>query len=339
MNSHSLSTDVKQTTSDRRSMLSEIYEPVAEALQRVQRMLVSELDPELPWLDELAEHSGLSGGKRLRPALALLTGATIDEISEPHVVFATALEMIHTASLVHDDVLDHASMRRHRSTINHRFGNKASVLFGDYLFTHAFFLATRTSSIPVLRRLSLASNRVCEGELKQNAWAGNFEITEAQYLTMIREKTAELCACACFGGAWLAGAEPRLCEAFEQFGEKLGIAFQIIDDVLDLVGETETVGKTLGTDLAGQKVTLPLIHCLKTMPEQQRTELVRKLEAGAVDPPAILSLLSEFGSIDYARDVARSHAKSAVAFVTTLTDSPACRSLRQIAEFVLARTY
>ena len=315
-----------------------IYAPIREHLDRVEALLVAELSRDIPQLDRLLQHSNLTGGKRIRPALVLLSGAACGALTPAHHALAAALEMIHTATLVHDDVLDGAQTRRHQTTINAGWGNKTSVLFGDYLFTHAFYIASQTASLPVLQRLALASNRVCEGEMKQNAWVGNFELTEVQYLQMIGEKTAELCRCACYGGAWLSGADPDRCAAFEQFGQDLGTAFQIIDDILDLVGQPDQVGKTLGTDLKNRKPTLPLIYGLATAHEDQRERILSVLAQPDPDAGMVLEWLESCGAIDYARSRAHQFARNARAFTDSLPPSDAVWSLRMMARFVLERT-
>ena len=177
-------------------------------------------------------------------------------------MLAAVVEMIHTATLVHDDVLDEASLRRHRETINARCDNEASVLVGDFLFTHAFYLASSLETTFACQTIGRATNIVCEGELRQIHSRGNFALTEAEYLAIIEAKTAELCACCCRLGAHYAGATPHVEDALDRFGRNLGIAFQIADDLLDLVGDEDSMGKSLGTDLEKQKPTLPLIRLL-----------------------------------------------------------------------------
>ena len=221
--------------------LQHVYSPIESDLKNVEAVLRNELKSETPFVDQLLQHSWLMGGKRIRPVFLLLSAASCGDISQPHVQMAAALEMIHTATLVHDDVLDEAHIRRHRATANCEWGNKVSVLLGDYLFTNAFHVASQAGSADALRMLAQASNRVCEGEMKQNASQGDFDLSEDDYLRMITEKTAELCGVGCRLGAFLSGADCQQVEQFESYGRSIGVAFQIIDDVLDIVGDQNQV--------------------------------------------------------------------------------------------------
>jgi len=318
--------------------LEEVYRPIQDELQRVQNILRKELQSETPFVDQLLEHSWLMGGKRIRPVFLLLSGASCGEISDAHLQTAAALEMIHTATLVHDDVLDEAETRRHCATTNSKWGAKVSVLLGDYLFTHAFHVASLSGSVEALRMLAQASNRVCEGEMRQNAWQGNFDLSEADYLQMITEKTAELCGVGCQMGAYLSGAPTDLVHGFEGFGRNLGVAFQIIDDVLDIVGSQENVGKTLGTDLLNQKPTLPIIHCLEHCDSENRTKLIEYLGNSESTTTGLMKFLKQTDSIEYARQVAQSHAQRATSFAQGLASNPYSDALISLAQFVLERT-
>jgi octaprenyl-diphosphate synthase len=247
--------------------------------------------------------------------------------------------MIHLATLIHDDVLDNAKTRRHKETAHSKFGTRRGVLLGDYLFTHSFSVGSKSNSVAAVKTLAQASNLVCEGEIKQNAWQSNFEITETQYLKMVSEKTGELCAAGCGIGAILAGTADETVSSFKSFGRDLGVAFQIIDDVLDLVGDAETVGKTLGTDLQNRKVTLPVIHALENLSGDEKASFLQILNRETVPVEKVVSMLSEIGSIDYARLVAKTIAERAVAFTNSLPKSDAAKSLAAIGKMTLKRTY
>ncbi len=319
--------------------LDSIYGPIRSELEQVETILRDELTSDAPWIDELLQHSRMVGGKRMRPVCLLLSGACCGQLTQSHLSVAASLEMIHTATLIHDDVLDRANTRRNGPTANCRWGNKASVLLGDYLFTHAFHVATTAESIPALRRLAAASNRVCAGEMRQNAWAGNFALAEEDYLEMIADKTAELCSVACELGAQMAGADQATSDAFAGYGRDLGIAFQIVDDVLDLVGHPETVGKTLGTDITLRKPTLPIIHCLNSQTAVERAKWVELLEQGDVAAGEVMRLLDSTSSIEYARTVASSYCERATEFSSSLPESEFSTALKNMANFVLQRSY
>lgn len=319
--------------------LADIYRPIQKPLEQVEALLRRELHSDLAALEPLLEHSQLVGGKRMRPVFLLLAGACCGELHEGHRRLAAALEMIHTASLVHDDVLDHAQTRRHRETANVVWGNRASVLLGDYLFTHAFSVAAASGCLPAVAALADAAKRVCVGEIRQNSWVGNFELSEPDYLEMISEKTGELVGCGCRLGAILSGASVEQVAAFDQFGQDLGIAFQIIDDVLDLVGDQQQVGKTLGTDLENRKPTLPVIHALREADAVRRKEMQEALMAPAGRTAEVLDWLEQSESLRYARDVAAAHAERAIAFVRSLPASPYARGLENAARFVLQRSH
>ena len=323
--------------------LASIYAPIADELKKVESLLRLELTSDAPFVDQLLKHSYLIGGKRIRPVFLLLSAQCAGGVNEAHVVMASALEMIHTATLVHDDLLDDASTRRHEPTANHKWGAKQSVLLGDYLFTHSFHLASKSGSATALGLLAQSSNRVCEGEMKQNAWQGKFDLDEASYLEMISGKTAELCAVACQLGPHLNDIDPKLCLRFRSFGLNLGISFQIIDDILDIVGSPESVGKTLGTDLLNQKPTLPVIHALKHLGPTDRNAMLEFLESPGENPEAnrdrLLDFLNRTDSLDYARHRAEGFVAEALSFAQSLPSSESANALIGLAEFVLSRSH
>lgn len=333
-----VATGVKQL-SVKPNGLESIYAPIKNEMESVEEILRKELSSEVPFVDELLKHSWLLGGKRIRPAFLLLSAASCGSIKQSHLQIAASLEMIHTATLIHDDILDEALTRRHRATANSTWGNKTSVLLGDYLFTHSFHIASLSKSCEALRMLAVASNRVCEGEMRQNAWKGNFDLTETDYLRMITEKTAELCGVSCRLGAYISGAAPAQCDKFESYGRSLGVAFQVIDDVLDLVGKANQVGKTLGTDLVNQKPTLPVIHCLQNMRPSDQDKFRSILVDPDTNRETLMPFLENTNSIFYARSAAENHAKKAFKFAESLSASPAAKSLQCLAEFVLRRSH
>src|SRR6185436_1221325 len=224
--------------------LQSLFAPITAELAEVEALLKAELRSDYPFVDELVRYGCLLGGKRLRPSLLLLVAKAAGGQATPdHITLAAVVEMIHTATLVHDDVLDEAQMRRHLATVNSRWDNEASVLLGDFLFTHAFYLASTLDSVLGCRLIGRATNIVCEGELRQKGSRGNFELTEQEYLSIIEGKTAELTAVSCRLGAMFSGASEKLAGEMDGFGRDLGIAFQIADDLLDVLGEERTTGK------------------------------------------------------------------------------------------------
>lgn len=321
------------------SLLPDVYGPIESELAEVERILKSELRSDHPYVDELVRYGCLLGGKRLRPTLLLLTAKAIGELKQEHLILGAVVEMIHTATLVHDDVLDEAETRRHLATVNSRWDNKASVLLGDFLFTHAFYLASTAGSAWACREIGRATNIVCEGELRQKGCRGDFALSEREYLEIIAAKTAELTACSCRLGAHYAGASEEVVERMTNFGRDLGIAFQIVDDVLDLQGDEATTGKSLGTDLEQQKPTLPIIHALESHTATRRVELLSLLSNDLTPSrKTLLPWLTEYDSIEYAYETAKRFAASALENLTCLKENDATNTLRLISGFVIERS-
>ena len=312
------------------------------SLQSVEELLRTELQSDIPYVDELLQYVGSLSGKRMRPSLLFLTAEATGGVRQSHIVLATVIEMIHIATLVHDDVLDGASKRRHKVTVNQKYGNQSSVLLGDYLFTHSFYLASTLDTTFACRRIGQATNRVCAGELSQVGNAGNLSLTEDEYYDIIRGKTAELCACATALGAHYAGASDAVTQAMESYGMHLGVAFQIADDLLDLTGDETKTGKSQGTDIEKQKMTLPLIHLLRNAGASNRNEALAILQAADNSPEArnrLRRMLTSTESLAYARRAAENAAKSARAQLDLLEDSEAKATLASLPEFVVQRTY
>jgi octaprenyl-diphosphate synthase len=329
---------VRSSEADARLTLSRLFAPIAGDLAAVDRRLQQELRHSDPFIDELAKHSFRIGGKRLRPALLLLAARAVGEITAEHRTLAAVVEMIHTATLVHDDVLDEADVRRHIDTVNARWDNQTSVLLGDYLFTHAFYLASTLDTTFGCRAIGEATNTVCEGELRQTASSGNFWLSREEYLAIIEAKTAELCACCCRLGAHYADADRQTVDRLTSFGRQLGMAFQIVDDVLDLEGEEQTTGKSLGTDLAHRKMTLPLILLRDQLGEPEASRLQELFEeTDAASIGILLSWLDEAGALQQARASAEEFALQATAALAALEESEAKRVLAELTRFVIGR--
>ncbi len=318
--------------------LRSLYAPIRDDLKRVEGILRAEIASQYPFVDRLARHGFRFGGKRLRPALVLLSGKACGGLTPAHPLLAAVVEMIHTATLIHDDVLDEATIRRHLDTINARWDNEASVLLGDYLFTRAMCMASSLESTFACQAISEAGRTMCEGELRQIETRGNYALAEEDYLDIISGKTAALCACCCRLGAHYAGADEDRSEAYARFGRNLGIAFQIVDDVLDVLGDEATTGKSLGTDLIKQKPTLPVIRLLSQVDEAARNALVAILSRPETDHREVLKRrLEQSDAIVYARQKAAWFARRAAESLPCPPTTPADEILVQLAEFVVTR--
>lgn len=319
--------------------LTNLIECIAPQMQHVEVMFNDELASDLPCVNELAGHVSHFRGKMLRPMLVLLCGKAVGELTPAHVTIGTVVEMVHMATLVHDDVLDEATMRRKGKTINFLKGNEAAVMLGDYLISHSYHLASSLESQHPARVIARTTNQLCEGELLQLHNRGNLDLTEEIYGTIITRKTARLIASSCYLGAYLAGADDERAQQLEKYGLNLGMAFQIQDDILDLVGEEDKVGKTLGIDLQKCKLTLPIIHFLKTAPREHR-DLCRSLLCSSEPDQGrrIRNLIVPSDAIDYAHDRARRLVQRAKQSLENLPPSEARQTLEMMADFVLSRS-
>jgi octaprenyl-diphosphate synthase len=318
--------------------LRPLYRLIRAELDSVEAMLREELRSDFPFVDRLVQHGFRLGGKRLRPALVLLSGKVCGPLKPGHGVLATVVELIHTATLIHDDVLDEATLRRHLETVNARWDNEASVLLGDYLFARAMCLAATLDDIYVCRVLAHATKQMCEGELRQVGSRGDYDLAEEEYLGIIGDKTAALCACACRLGAYWAGADEGLQQTLADYGHHLGIAFQITDDVLDVNGNEDLTGKSLGTDLVKQKPTLPVIRLLQEVRGEERSELLGLLaRTDGQAREALRPWLERWDAVAYAEETARGYSLRAENALKEVPAGPARQALAHLAEFVVAR--
>ncbi len=313
------------------------YGPIAADLEEVERLLTRTLENPRPGVGRLVAHLKHYRGKRLRPALLLLTARACGRVTPAHHILGAVVEMVHTATLVHDDVLDSATVRRHAPTVNAGWGNQASILLGDYLFTHAFHLSS-TVDVRACRLIGEATNRVCAGELHQVCERGNLGLGEEDYFAIIDGKTAELTACCCRLGALYSGMADGVVERLAAYGRALGVAFQIADDLLDLVGEEKTTGKSLGTDLEQQKLTLPLLRLLGEAPAETASRVRQILRSpGNHKRAALAPYLHDSDALEYARGRAEEFAARARAELECLPPSE-CRSiLAMLTERVVRR--
>lgn len=322
-----------------RRTLGRLFAPIQAEMADVERTFQDELGSRFPFVQALVEHCGDYQGKRLRPALVLLSGGACGRITPAHPVLAAVVEMVHTATLVHDDVLDESMVRRHAATVNAEWGNETAVMLGDFLFAHAYHLAASLDSTLACRWVGKAAIEVCEGEMQQLHNRGNLDLDEASYFQIIDGKTAALTAVSCKLGAHYAGAPEAVSAAFDDYGRHVGMAFQIADDVLDIWGDERATGKSLGTDLEKQKLTLPLIRLLEIGDPAVAAEARRLLnEARADSRRRLQPMLEESGALDYAWAKAQWHVDKAVAALDAAGPSPYKDVLVAMAEYVVRRS-
>lgn len=322
--------------------LASLIECIQPELLAVDRLFSRELESEIECVNVLVRHVSRFRGKMLRPCLVLLSGlaaAPSRRLTDAHVTIATVSEMVHMATLVHDDVLDEAELRRKGATLNHLRGNEAAVMLGDYLISHSYHLCASLQSQYASRLIAYTTNQVCEGELLQIENRGNLELDEETYYRIIGRKTAILCSTCCELGAKLSSADDQAVNRLGIFGMSLGIAFQIQDDILDIVGEQTKVGKTLGIDLEKGKMTLPMIHFLQTAPREHQALLRSLLEAREPDMgERVRNLILPSDSIQYAKSAARQQVERAKLAISDLRDSEAKQVLETMADFVIRRS-
>jgi octaprenyl-diphosphate synthase len=316
-----------------------LLEPVREELVLVDELYARALHADSPHVQKLVEHAALFRGKQLRPALVLLAGRACGKLTDAHVTIGAVVEMIHTATLLHDDVLDHATTRRNVPSVNALYGNEIPILLGDFIYAEAFSLANALADRTASLDLAKTTRRLCTGEVDQNCNRGRFDLPVHEYFRIIEDKTAALYQASARLGAFYAGAGRREVAAMDEYGRLLGIAFQIIDDCLDLAGDERRVGKSLGTDLSERKMTLPLIRLLERVGPAKAAEVRRMLgDPTIADPRAALA-----ATVDFAPDVASSRAtaeqfvRDGLAQLGVLPDSPSRTTLLAMGEFVLAR--
>ena len=315
-----------------RLLLRSAMAPISSELSRVEALLKSELQTGNSSIREMLEYVGELGGKRLRPCLLLLAAKACGEPTEESVRLSAVVELVHTATLVHDDVLDKALVRRHKQTVHERWDVPSSILIGDWLFAHAYGLANRGSSTIPGRWIADAAKQVCEGEILQGQSIRHFEIGIEDYIQLLEAKTGALCAVSCSLGAWSGGGDETACHRLQRFGLKVGTAFQVYDDWLDVWGNQDHAGKTLGTDLSSFKPTLPALRALSSLATEDRLRLIQCLNQG--EDNALVELQQAMIASD-ASDFTLAYAKrliaEAIEQLDSLPESAAVVSLRQLA--------
>jgi octaprenyl-diphosphate synthase len=312
--------------------------PVADDLARVEALIRRRLESDVALVRQVAEYLVASGGKRLRPAMLLLACGAVGARSEARLQLAAVVEFIHTATLLHDDVVDASDLRRGRNTANAAFGNAAAVLVGDFLYSRAFQMMVEVDDMRVMQVLAEATNTIAAGEVMQLIGSHDPDVDEARYLEVIRRKTAKLFEAAARLGAVLA-RNPSFEEALAEYGRRVGSAFQLVDDVLDYSGDEATIGKSLGDDLAEGKPTLPLIHTMRCGSAEQAA-IVRQaiVEGGREDFARVLEAIRSCGALDYARAAAEREAECAQRAIARLPESEYKRSLLELASFAVTRS-
>jgi octaprenyl-diphosphate synthase len=311
---------------------------IADDMHEVDAVIARRLASGVPLVGEVSRYIISSGGKRLRPALLLLICGALGYRGEQRFNLAAVVEFIHTATLLHDDVVDESTLRRGRATANENFGNPASVLVGDFLYSRAFQMMLDAHDVRVMEILAEATNVIAEGEVMQLMNMHDPELDEAAYLQVIRSKTAKLFEASARLGAVLAGASPALERACADYGQALGTAFQVIDDVLDYAGETGEMGKNIGDDLREGKVTLPLIAAMRRGTGQQRALIRRAIETGALDElDQVIAIVRDTGALDVARAAASAEAQRAMSAAAQLPSNDHAQALVQLAASLLQR--
>ena len=316
----------------------EMYDVLAEDMERVRELFSQELLSDWPLVNERIGQVGKFRGKMLRPCLVLLCGRSCGPVGHSHHVVAAVVEMIHMAALIHDDVLDQSQVRRRGATLNDLYGNETAVLAGDFLLSHAFGLCSQLRSQRLCSVIASTTNMVCEGEMMQVAHKEDWELREEEYLEIISRKTASLCGTCCRLGVECSAGSGELARAMDDYGGALGMAFQITDDLLDLVGSEPVVGKTLGRDFLQGKLTLPLIRARERLNGGSRRELLELLRrARAEDLDRIRDIVSDCGGLDSVYQTAQEYIERAVEKLTVLPGGTEREALEKMAGFVVER--
>jgi len=309
-------------------------------MHAVDAVIRKSLHSDVVLINQVADYIINSGGKRLRPALVLLSAGVFGKVETHHHELAAVVEFIHTATLLHDDVVDESAMRRGRATANTLFGNAASVLVGDFVYSRAFQMMVNVQNMRVMEVLAEATNIIAEGEVLQLLNCHDADITDEAYLKVIHYKTAKLFEAATRLGAIICNAPPENERAMAEYGMRLGTAFQLIDDVLDLSGDSHDIGKNLGDDLAEGKPTLPLLFAMRNGTEAQRIVIRHAIEEGGLDElPAVIKAVQETGALEHVREIARKEADIACAAIADLPTSSHHQALISLADFAVTRTF
>lgn len=313
---------------------------IGEDLINVEEQFRKDLASNVPLIRKVGEYVLSSGGKRIRPALLLLSAKLCGYQGTRHVPLASVIEFIHTATLLHDDVVDSATLRRGNASANTVWGNEASVLVGDFLFSKSFSLMVEDGDLKVLKVLSGATTKIAEGEVLQLICTSDLEMTEERYIEVVKGKTAILISAASQAGAILGKASPEQEAALADFGMELGIAFQIMDDLLDYTSSEEEFGKNIGHDLEEGKITLPLIHTLQNCTPAERDLIAEAVNSDVLDENdirAVFDLVHAYDGINYAAGRAASYVAQCKSRLASFADSQVRKALLDLADYVVSR--
>jgi octaprenyl-diphosphate synthase len=309
-------------------------------MQAMNQLIQTELHSEVVLVNQIGHYIVNSGGKRLRPLLSILTAKALNYQGNQHINLAAVIEFIHTATLLHDDVVDASNLRRGKQTANDLWGNEASVLVGDFLYSRAFQMMVNSQNMRVMAILANATNVIAEGEVLQLLNCHNPKTTEQQYLAVIRYKTAKLFEAAVSVGVVISQADDAMEQRMAAFGMHLGTAFQLVDDVLDYSANSQELGKNVGDDLAEGKPTLPLIYALKHSSKAQQQILISAIEHGGKDQiKTVIDIINQTDAITYTAQAARAESQHALQALTPLPDSVYKQALMGLAEFAIARSH
>lgn len=316
------------------------HQVVAEDFAAIDGIIRQQLSSRVPLVEKIGDYIISAGGKRLRPLLVLLSGNALGLSGDRLQLLAAIIEFLHTSTLLHDDVVDMSGMRRGRSTANALWGNAPSVLVGDFLYARSFEMMVNLGSMPVMEIISQATRVIAEGEVLQLTKVRDASTTEETYMEVIRGKTAMLFEASTHSAATLAEADVAQRDALRRYGDHLGIAFQLVDDLLDYQGDAETLGKNVGDDLAEGKPTLPLIYTMREGNAEQAALVRRAIQKGGLeDLQPICEAVAACGALDYTARLAQDYAERAIACLDALPPSPYRDAMADLARFAVARTF
>ncbi len=321
--------------------LSEIHTLILDDMNIVNEIILSQLDSKIPLINQIGFYIVQSGGKRIRPMIALLAGRALSGENKHISHCAAFVEFVHTATLLHDDVVDESNLRRGKPTANAEFGNAASVLVGDFIYTRAFQMVAKLNSLRILQVMADATNIISEGEVQQLINCNNPDTTETDYMRVIYSKTARLFEVATQCAAIVANATEEQEKALQDYGRYVGTAFQLVDDVLDYSASSQALGKNIGDDLAEGKPTLPLLHAMRHSNPQQAAMIADAIEQGGKREilPEVLNIMAKHHSLDYAMQRAREEAQKAVDSIQCLPESIYKDALISLAYISVDRHY